>query len=447
MSYGKYGFKNGQGNANIDSFAGRAWNDPWFALGELLAKGYNKNYEDRGTNKAINEANDLMSNKVNSTDQAAVQGKIDAYNNANGPESQGLAINPQNPQLPQVDVNAASLDRSSLNPGLLSGSLLARSDAQTQAMSDGTVATPANFYSGQLEKMAKDNRLANWDPDATMAALNKVAQKYNLSPEQKATMLDSIMPTFNQRQKQAGEATIADLVKNYDFSKGYSPEAIQKLAKLYTFNPAAAELMGRNMVTGREAWNSDQSSKKMQEQYVLGQKGADNNLWRSKELNKSNADLRIETETRARAQRYKEAIAMGYSPDDAKSIAMGGGSRNSPKSDALARYKVLLDEVDRFRNNTSNDGKEFPMQQQLDALRAELFPNANKAESNDIKYTGPVMDNYNVAIKDWTNALTRNVDGGTGKWSKEKMISLAKQKYGDNAENIIKNTNWSAFGF
>lgn len=53
MSYGKYGFKKmGNSGSAADEMAVR---DPWFALGQLVAQNWSKNYEDRGLQKAVAE--------------------------------------------------------------------------------------------------------------------------------------------------------------------------------------------------------------------------------------------------------------------------------------------------------------------------------------------------------------------------------------------------------
>lgn len=52
MSYGKYGFKKTGGSSSAEEMA---LNDPMFALGQLIAQNWSKNYEDRGIKKAVDE--------------------------------------------------------------------------------------------------------------------------------------------------------------------------------------------------------------------------------------------------------------------------------------------------------------------------------------------------------------------------------------------------------
>lgn len=68
MSYGKYGMKN-IGGVSPNNMMGIAYNDPGFALGALIAQNYNKNWEDRGNQKAIDAALASLSPTGNAQEQ------------------------------------------------------------------------------------------------------------------------------------------------------------------------------------------------------------------------------------------------------------------------------------------------------------------------------------------------------------------------------------------
>lgn len=68
MSYGKYGMKN-IGGVSPSNMMGIAYNDPGFALGALIAQNYNKNWEDRGNQKAIDAALASLSPTGNAQEQ------------------------------------------------------------------------------------------------------------------------------------------------------------------------------------------------------------------------------------------------------------------------------------------------------------------------------------------------------------------------------------------
>ncbi len=66
MSYGRFAPRD-------NSFANMAYNDPWFAAGQLLAQNWNKNYEDRGMQKLLSEYADPLTKPTQNEFKSAEQ--------------------------------------------------------------------------------------------------------------------------------------------------------------------------------------------------------------------------------------------------------------------------------------------------------------------------------------------------------------------------------------
>ena len=103
MSYGKYGFKNSGNNIDYSNYNSLAYNDPWFALGNLLGNVYVGNFANRGDKKIYDQvSNELKFGGNDPTQNNATLSNIENNYKAAGllPTYAGANVTETNPNIP-----------------------------------------------------------------------------------------------------------------------------------------------------------------------------------------------------------------------------------------------------------------------------------------------------------------------------------------------------------
>lgn len=313
MSYGKYGFKN-NGGPNIDSFAGRAWNDPWFALGELLAKGYNKNYDERGIRESEKYVLEKLSPAPNTDDMMTA---LDAVENRYKTEGFNM-LGTNDPA--QIQAKAENLgqdtpqNRAAYGAGILNNtanfqddsafSKFARADIANRSAQIGALKAVGQTPMSQgealqiaFDKNATAQKAVQKSPEVFDA--NKYLDQMQIDLRKQGRpqhQIDAALKTAEGKartmQQDSYEQKVKALSAEIKMLNPASPEYQQKIVEIAKYSPAAANLYGNNVITGKDIWNSDQASKKIREQYDYEQAGADANVVRAKTLATHTAGLR-----------------------------------------------------------------------------------------------------------------------------------------------------------
>ena len=332
MSYGKYGFKNNGGNANIDSFVGRAWNDPWFALGELLAKNYNQNYEERGIGKEQDNWNKILAaanspenmasnmeilNKMEKDGAFKTLGEGKPFNIATPMDAAQMAASkgldtPQGRAVAENSYmnNPQNFQGSGLFNNFAQNNIAANSKQNDALKTVGAVPTDTKAIAGGVmekyptaEEIAKiasknniDYRLMNEGLEKVKADFVSDMRKRGRPQSQINAVLGIIDPDLQRLKARETELKTEDIlsrVKGVDFSKGYSPELLQTIIKLAPINPVAAEILRGNMITGKEQWASNNVKENAKMQFGYQQAGEDARLGRAKSFAGYTSGLKV----------------------------------------------------------------------------------------------------------------------------------------------------------
>ena len=371
MSYGKYAMKD-TGFANI------AATDPMFALGQLLASNWSKNYEDRGRTKALAEIEAQLSPNPTKQELADATQEKQASNEAAARQT----LNPLDTQqiislAGQYGDVKNNVSNSYLNdPNNFTGndefSKYMRNSAQeTQGQVkalktlgyipktvDEAGIAAANDYAGTLKpvisangaatlvptqgigdiaQQSADKRLTNFNADNFIADQTTALLKKGYGKEDIETMLAPMAIKAKGIQTQQNEEAVQQLMPLYTnlINKGKYNEANQlAISFLYNKNPEIAKALLNNNVTAKDQYGEFNTEKKMdknfanskdlaQLQFDLQQAGADNEVIRYGSklalTNKSKFDYLDKT-----AQMY---ISQGIDPKEAYRAAFMGVAR------------------------------------------------------------------------------------------------------------------------
>lgn len=252
---------------DANSFRRIAATDPQFALGEIigsaLSGAYANNYNNRGISKAVNKALESYGIGSNvSDDQVALQqvqqnmlqpgndsigigaGDMEALNSVR--QNYGLeAIQPKGPVIsagvvPQQDVQAIS--------------------AQIAQMPGAGIVARENGA----------RRIEEFNPDIALMNARQQMLKDGRTPYQIEMAMEQLKPQFAKMQDDAYRAQadriMAELGQG-DISDADYKQRIVELARLGDYGKNAANVYGKDIVTGRERWNAEQQAARENRQF------------------------------------------------------------------------------------------------------------------------------------------------------------------------------------
>lgn len=292
-------------------------------------------------------------------------------------------------------------------------------------------------------------------------------------------VIDERLPELQKEAaRRARETLLPGIAENLygytDANGAYVPptasdysQAIMDIARLREYDPETAKTLMGGVVSPADIYNNQQQDRER----MLGDESYMRRL-QMQDAVKAQAEEREFNRTVDMLAKYG-----GVSRDDAARYILYGGNNsrrsnngtynigknsngsrqsliNSPEFKYASEQLAALDEI------TANGEQLTPEQE---ALRRRLQPYVNSvinsiyqltpetyngsADNDEVQYNGPVLNDYSYSMRDWTKALERNANAGNERWSRQKMINYARQKYGDNADAILRDTNWEAFGF
>lgn len=385
MSYGKYGMKKIYGQPDFSNMASIAYNDPAFALGMLLAKGYNKQYDDRGVRKAqeammgnLGEATADDRNKALDDyiangggmdfDLATANKALEEYKSGNIPTgSIGMSAGPSVPNT--VSAGGGTISLEDLYKDMPSGKITSAADQEKiNELADmyAKIKNPANNPDFSSEQWAAEQR-------RKQRALGR--PDYQIDEA-----LAAVLPQAQDKEKQSKQAyadQIMGLLSGYNPKEGYDPKMMQYLAELGRYDSTAAALWAKNIPTGGDDWRNAKLAENQERQFAYGQKAADNQLGRAKDLGQFNSALKSQEADRALQQKIAQVQAAfpGASPDQVLRYVLGSGKsgvQTGPTTQQISAAKTILEEKRKFFEDPQNQGKVYPYQEQADAAMSIL---------------------------------------------------------------------------
>lgn len=423
MSYGKYGFKNSKyyGQPDFSNMASIAYTDPDFALGLLLAKGYNKQYDDRGVRKAqeamignLGEATADDRNKALDDyiangggmdfDLATANKALEEYKSGNIPTgSIGMSAGPAVPNTVSAGGGTISLD--DLYKDMPSGKITSAADQEKiNELADmyAKIKNPANNPDFSSEQWAAEQR-------RKQRALGR--PDYQIDEA-----LAAVLPQAQDKEKKSKQAyadQLMGLLSGYNPKEGYDPKMMQYLAELGRYDSTAAALWAKNVPTGGDEYRNTKLSENQERQFAYGQKAADNQLGRAKDLGQFNSVLKSQEADRALQQKIAQVQAAfpGASPDQVLRYVLGSGKsgvQTGPTTQQIgAANAILTDEHSWYKTHVDLNGnitEPYPYQEQADTARAFLsgaIGSAGAASNNGSdKIMQGFVEKYNGLRKD-----------------------------------------------
>lgn len=378
------------GQPDFNNIGSVAYNDPEFALGMLLAQGWNKQYDDRGVRKAQEAMQESLSGEPSAEDRNKA---LDDYI-ANGggssfdPKSASEILNKyENVVKPDgsIDMNGVSANNAQGMAGF--GSDYASNiDALAKIMPNGGVNLASNDFAkiGDLANMyGKLNKpLNNKDFSAEAWAAEQRQRQTALGrpKEQIDAALEAMLPQAQDKEKLAKQAyadQLMGILSSYNPEKGYDPNAINQLVELGRHDPTAAALWAKNIPTGGDVYRNKNVVEGQKRQFDYGQLAADNQLGRAKELGRFNSDLKSAEAQKAKQQMLAELQSAfpNASPDELLRYVLGSRKsslQTGATSQQVNAAKVAIEDEQKFHDNFENSGKPYPYQEQADAARKFL---------------------------------------------------------------------------
>lgn len=424
MSYGKYAPKNISSNNDM---ANMAYNDPWFTAGMLLAQNWNKNYEDRGMNKYLDE----IENKHLAPSKEDMQVASDTLKND---QQQAQMLN-------YANANSSGVgDFSSFNKALSSGDEMKKAGLMPDysAPFDRNKLTANAFQANDMAKGISDK---NFDKDKALADIRIDMAKRGFSSERQQNILETIAPKFETRQKDVNKNMASQYIQILEGMKAEDlPKAVSTLAALNKVDPDAAKLAVNNFITGKDKWANDQSINKMGLQFDYTQKAADNNLGRQKTLGVFSSGLKM-NEKQQELQNKISMLKRAYpnaSEQQLMQFAVGGsrgsGSQGTNK-EGYDDYKVANDIISKMEKKQEANEAYQPN----DVERQALAFRDKYAEARFLGGNTPQernMNDYNTALPFFSKIID------TGKYSNDQIISGIRQSYNlapdDNSNEFVE---------
>lgn len=437
-------------------------NDPWFGLGYLLAQGYNRQYDQRGVEKSVQELQNSLGPTQAERDnaQSAVLSQLptmeEDYNQLNQyldnalKSGAGYNANPAAQTLPEAPADGLYSAGNAAN--------FAGQPAYNFGVGDARAYETDNraAISALADAQAAD-RLRNFDINQWQANETAKLISQGRTPEQIDAAMAAMLPqaqALEQRNKDLDTQDALAMLGNLDLSAGYDPRAYQLIGRLSKSNKELATMLARDVISPRDEYEVNSQ--------IAGQDNSLNN-----EIKLAKARDQIDRDRQIWENNYtvEQLKRMGMNDSQISNYMLGnrGGGSGSRQQDEIAskRFEFANEQLEKLQEKADlNGGKLSP---EDEALRRRLQPYVNSvinsiyqltpetyngsADNDEVQYNGPVLNDYSYSMRDWTKALERNANAGNERWSRQKMINYARQKYGDNADAILRDTNWEAFGF
>jgi len=291
-----------------------------------------------------------------------------------------------------------------------------------------------------IAQQTADKRLDNFKADVFLADQQKNLMGKGYTSEQIDRILAPYKAKAAEVQKEQDKSKAAkyiNILENTDFSKGYDPKALTALIGLKEYDPEAANMYAKNLVTGKDQWNLKVDDYKTGRNFKYQQEGADNQLGRGMKLSNYNVQQKLAMQQAEYNQKVDRLVGAGVAPKDAALLATGfkpGNGVDGGQKQAAEYYKVASDYVKRVDENLAGSQTTF------DQLSQQEKTAYNQAKAFQSAYMSKVFggsqggqQNQQGNLNDYETAMPyfQNViDTNNGKFSNQDIIGAIRKTYG-----------------
>ena len=274
-------------NVYDNAFRQIAAKNPGFAIGEFIGDILARNYNSRGINKAVNKALEDYGTGGSLADQQAalqkvkqgmaqqqgngtgnsVKSEMEALNNVR----QNLGLDNQQAQ-PAISVGVAPQQ----NPQELAA-LVAAPQAQPETQEQAIARLAQMPGAGIMAQENAARNMGNFDMNTALANARQQMIKDGRTPYQIEQAMQILNPHFQKMQDDAykigAEKIMAELGATDDKGNRVlsDPEYKQRIVDLATqygdIGKAAANVYGKDIITGQQRWNAQQQADKQDRQF------------------------------------------------------------------------------------------------------------------------------------------------------------------------------------
>ena len=450
--------------ARMFTGAGSIYADPAFQMGMALGNAYGNlwahNAKERQKVKADNLYNEMFGgdNSGNEIAQIAAMGNAGA----------GTANTVTDPDEARRQRLTNEVVMGGQTPQQIAASITGNIPGSNAAAANANATNNALDYIQQQQQLngLSGNRAAAQNPLISVDDFISRAKSAGINQE----VIDERLPELRKEAARRAREVLLPSINNslygYTNTNGeYVPpdnaQALEDILRLREYDPETANILMSGVVTSKDIYNANREDRAR----ALTQQGRIDQL-------KAEYELKGQLEDRETQKAVNNLIKYGgLTQDEAMryvlygNINVGKGKNGTgakaPKSIIESpEFEYAQKQLDALREIESSGGE---LTKEQTDLKNRLEPYVNSVvasvyqlapemyngslENDNVSYNGPVLNDYSYSMQDWTKALTRNANAGTEKWSRQKMINYARQRYGDNAEAILRDTNWEAFGF
>ena len=422
------------GQPDFSNFTNIAYNDPWFAVGMLMAQNWNKNYDERGIKKGTEQVlegmgNSPTKNELNTAlDSVSERYKHEAINNLSENKLTSLsALNekygsnntPQERALSNISAlnNIDNFKDESAFSKLNLENIAAQNRKNESLKQLGFIPTSQDEKAMSIAKQqaeargiaqaAAEQRQSTFNADEYMANTRLNLIKQGLPQNQIEEIMKNIAPKAQLMQKNINEQKTTDMARELLNVSPEDPEYQTKIIELAKVNPSAADFMSKNVVNGRDIWGNNADIARQQRAFEYQQQASNNQLSRTKNLNQFNRDLQMETNKKSVEQKYRMAREMlGLNDADAKVFALGlkKSDSNNVDKEAAENFKLATKIVDDLAKKTEQDPNYKPTE--IEKIGTAYY---NAHAKNRLIGNNKQVDfnNYNDVISYGTSLLKR----------------------------------------
>lgn len=406
-------------NLDTNAFRQAAMKDPQFAWGELLGNAlsgmYAQNYNNRGINKAVDKALETYGINPATNDQAALQ------------QVQQNMLQQGNGSIGVGDMDALNNVRQNMGLGAIPPAVSV-GDAQPQDPQQITAQLAQMPGAGIMAQENDARSIGNFDMNTALANARRQMIKDGRTPYQIEMAMEQLQPHFQKMQddnyRLQAERIMAELGATDENGKRLlsDNEYKQRIVDLATqygdIGKAAANVYGRDIVTGRELWNAQQQEAKENRRMnnMVALKGMD-------------AARQIAV-ARERAKLYGNA---GGNPRGLFGSRTNGANAKSPLDSA--EFKYIDSAVNKIaeipEEERTPEQKKF--YNQFKGLRDQVFAQSvgnqfgyhtpEERGTNASTQTGFNPNNYDQAVPYFREFAKR------GNFRKEDIAKYIRQKY------------------
>ena len=253
---------------NVNAFRKAAMQDPQFALGEIIGSAlsgmYANNYNNRGISKAVSKALDSYGTGSNVADDQAALQQVQQNMLQPGNDSVGVGVSDME-ALNNVRQNYGLDAIQPAGPAISAGAV---PQQDPQALTAQIAQMPG---AGIVARENGARRIEDFDPEVALMNARQQMLKDGRTPYQIEMAMEQLKPQFARMQDDAYRAQtdriMAELGQG-DISDADYKQRIVELARLGDYGKNAANVYGKDIITGRERWNAQQQEAK--ENRMLG---------------------------------------------------------------------------------------------------------------------------------------------------------------------------------